>query len=428
MPPKDKPKDKGKKKSLKDKKKDEEILKTSRNLKDLLSVYESECKIDNSSPHVELKKYIKACADDGTYCTKLILDKQRRAGKLKVKLVPIISAIRNVRYLLIKEIYVWDIDVKYEDVAALAHYFEQSVYSVNYLELLDCNIDSFSIERLSRSLNACTLTTILLDYNKFGDEGCRGLCAGLAGNCTLLKLSLGYCELTAASGSYLGQLVADSAISELYLDGNNLECEGLIELIKLIVDKAEQEMIERKENQSSQDSLAAGFPLLDVKTTLSRVQEAGASQSNPVVQSVKPVASVEKKKKKRKSAKKKAPPPPPKVGPWLQKLHVMNNSIDAFGIAAKYAPVICMRLVKKWIENAADLQELDLDDNLIGELGGREVLDGLQERKQAGLSAVKLWITHRMHPDTFTKILTLGSGGIKKAKKGKKGKAGKKKL
>ena len=72
--------------------------------------------------------------------------------------------------------------------------------------------------------------------------------------------------------------------SELYLDGNNLECEGLIELIKLIVDKAEQEMIERKENQSSQDSLAAGFPLLDVKTTLSRVQEAGASQSNPVVQ------------------------------------------------------------------------------------------------------------------------------------------------
>ena len=49
----------------------------------------------------------------------LILDKQRRAGKLKVKLVPIISAIRNVRYLLIKEIYVWDIDVKYEDVAAL---------------------------------------------------------------------------------------------------------------------------------------------------------------------------------------------------------------------------------------------------------------------------------------------------------------------
>ena len=71
MPPKDKPKDKGKKKSLKDKKKDEEILKTSRNLKDLLSVYESECKIDNSSPHVELKKYIKACADDGTYCTKV---------------------------------------------------------------------------------------------------------------------------------------------------------------------------------------------------------------------------------------------------------------------------------------------------------------------------------------------------------------------
>ena len=36
---------------------------------------------------------------------------------------------------------------------------------------------------------------------------------------------------------------------ELYLDGNSLECEGVIELIKLFADHAEMEAIERAEKK-----------------------------------------------------------------------------------------------------------------------------------------------------------------------------------
>ncbi len=43
----------------------------------------------------------------------------------------------------------------------------------------------------------------------------------------------------------------------------------------------------------------------------------------------------------------------------------------------------------------------------------------LYEFITAGLNTTKIWITHRMNSETFSKILTLGSGGAKK-KKGKK--------
>jgi hypothetical protein len=35
----------------------------------------------------------------------------------------------------------------------------------------------------------------------------------------------------------------------------------------------------------------------------------------------------------------------------------------------------------RWISCSADLKEIDFADNLIGELGGREILDALIKRK-----------------------------------------------
>ena len=53
-----------------------------------------------------------------------------------------------------------------------------------------------------------------------------------------------------------------------------------------------------------------------------------------------------KKKKKKKSAKKKEKPPP-RVGPWVEKIHIANNGIDAHGPGSNLAPVMCMRLLRK---------------------------------------------------------------------------------
>ena len=36
----------------------------------------------------------------------------------------------------------------------------------------------------------------------------------------------------------------------------------------------------------------------------------------------------------------------------------------------------------RWIKFSEDLKEIDLEDNLIGELGGREILDALHCRKE----------------------------------------------
>lgn len=67
--------------------------------------------------------------------------------------------------------------------------------------------------------------------------------------------------------------------SELYLDGNKLECEGLIELIKIVVDSAEQESIKRQEekltgNNGVEETGAMSF--LGVKTGMSSVRSGSA--------------------------------------------------------------------------------------------------------------------------------------------------------
>lgn len=41
-----------------------------------------------------------------------------------------------------------------------------------------------------------------------------------------------------------------------------------------------------------------------------------------------------------------------------------------------------MILICRLITHSEGLQELDLDDNLIGDLGGREILEALMDRKE----------------------------------------------
>jgi len=47
---------------------------------------------------------------------------------------------------------------------------------------------------------------------RFGDAGCQHLCEGLAGNETMLSLSLNYCGLTAKSARCLGHMIATTAL------------------------------------------------------------------------------------------------------------------------------------------------------------------------------------------------------------------------
>ncbi len=47
--------------------------------------------------------------------------------------------------------------------------------------------------------------------------------------------------------------------------------------------------------------------------------------------------------------------------------------------------MICMRVFKRWITSSPSLEELNLDDNQIGDGGARELLNAMQRRKEGEL-------------------------------------------
>lgn len=64
------------------------------------------------------------------------------------------------------------------------------------------------------------------------------------------------------------------------------------------------------------------------------------------------------------------------------------------------------------------IEDVNLDHNLIGDGGARELLQGLILRKEAGLPVMKLTVTVYISQETFQKIVEY-STSAKKKKKGK---------
>ncbi|XP_048247427.1 uncharacterized protein LOC124119712 [Haliotis rufescens] len=418
MPKKGKGKGKGKDKGKKGKKGRSRLSETDDVvMKKLLKCYERNCALTDSQMCPGVKAAIKAAMEGEKLLTRFILESvpQEQEGDLPVLLEPFLASIRQERYILIKDLHIWDYPMSYENVATLSLLMEKPAYLVRQLEMMDCLLEANSINRFSRIFRACdTLTILNLDYNEFGDEGCQYLCRGLDGNVTMLSLSLCYCDLGKESGRYLGHILSTTAVREMYLDGNNLECEGVTELIKLCVDQAEAESFQKAEAariKEQEEALKAELEKENRYTT--RSEQSGESDG------AKSPTGKKKKKKGKKKKKTKEPPAPPPVGPWVYKLHVADNGIDAMGESREIAPIICMRLFRKLLMCSHCLEELDLEDNLIGDLGGREIVEGLMYRKEEKLGGVKMRTTHRMNADTFNTIIKLGSG-LKKKKKGKK--------
>jgi len=81
------------------------------------------------------------------------------------------------------------------------------------LEVTDSLLDPMGVQRLARSFRiAQFLTKINLDFNEFGDEGCKSLCRGLETNVSMLSVSMCYCDLGIDSGTYLGKMVSTTAV------------------------------------------------------------------------------------------------------------------------------------------------------------------------------------------------------------------------
>ena len=83
-------------------------------------------------------------------------------------------------------------------------------------------------------------------------------------------------------------------------------------------------------------------------------------------------------------------------------------------------------IFSRYVVSSPLLEEVNVEGNWIGEGGAREVMLALQQRKEAGLPAMKMRVSPRICPEIFAEImqLTVSSGGAKKRRSGK----GKKKV
>lgn len=143
---------------------------------------------------------------------------------------------------------------------------------------------------------------------------------------------------------------------------------------------------------------------------------------------------VEKKKKKKRSIE-----DIPPFGPIVHKIHLFDNEIDCLqpdGLNIVQQTINAFaRLVKitfllkklnsiqskyRLIEISEDLEELDLDENVIGHVCGNTILEALKSRKESKLKKIKINVSEKIDQYVFADILKLSVKMKKKRKRTKK--------
>ncbi|XP_040204736.1 uncharacterized protein LOC120936456 isoform X2 [Rana temporaria] len=388
-------------------------------LKKFLKRYENHCAQCQSIASPTITQALKKCIQNGSSYLKIILSCPGNPSdsSASVLLRPLLMTIRDERYMLGTDLCLWGISVSNQDVASLAILLELSgrtSYPFVKLEAIDCGMDVWSVERLGKAIRCSQLTSVTLDYNEFKDEGIQGLVHGLEENTKVVTLSLCYCKLGPSSGALLGKVLAESAVSELYLTGNYLQCSGAVDLIASIADYAQDLATERPPEQPF--DLAHQILEAQGQTGISTAISGDLEISErPATSPNRPAEHKKSKKRGRKGTKKAALPP----GPWVTKLHLADNGIDAMGEKKETGVLEFSQLLSSLIRYSEQLSELDLDNNCLGEMPATDILEALTSRNQGKLPRLKIKVTAQISSITFKAILKQ-SKKLKVSKKKKK--------
>ncbi|XP_051839321.1 uncharacterized protein LOC127553002 [Antechinus flavipes] len=339
-------------------------------LKKFLKTYEKHCVQSQTSVCPAIKKALKISIENEQILRKLTLVSPgvSPTGFPEVSLEPLLKTIRDERYMLGRELCIWGMKLKNSDVASLAILLElqgRTMYPFSTLEIINSQMDLWSLERLGKSFLSSNLLSIILDYNKFINEGVDILMAGLEKNQKLKILSLRYCNLGPSSGSKLGWAVSQSSICELYLNGNYLQCSGALALIKHIAEFAETQGKDRRKK-------------------ILRYRRSSSQQVLPGI----------KKNKKGSS----------EIGPWLIKLNLADNGIDGRGKEGERGVLKFIQLLTHLIKYSDHLREIDLGNNVLGESAAIDILEALKERKKGKLSNLEIIVTPQISSDIFRSI------------------------
>ncbi|CAH2246511.1 Hypothetical predicted protein [Pelobates cultripes] len=387
-------------------------------LKRFLKTYENHCSGAQSLASPTITRALKKCIQTETRYVKIILSclENPPEDTPPVLLQPLLMTIRDERYMLGTEFHIWGIPLSNQDVASLAILLElngRTCYPFCKLDAIDCSIDVWSSQRLGRAIKYSQLTSISLDYNDLHDEGVQGLVDGLEGNKKVVSLSLCYCNLGPTSGKLLGNVLAETAVSELYLDGNYLECSGAVDLITVIAEYAQSQVSEEKVDAAT--NLA--HQILEADQSVGIHTAVSGHSANTAQPENKLGKSIGKKKGKRKGKKKQKTICVP--GPWVSKLHLADNGIDSRGKEGEIRVLEFTQLLSCLIRYSEQLSELNLDDNCLGQLAANDILEALTERNTRKLPRLKIRVIEQIPAAIFKEILKQ-SGKLKVSKKKRK--------
>ncbi|EHB02324.1 RING-box protein 2 [Heterocephalus glaber] len=194
---------------------------------------------------------------------------------------------------------------------------------------------------------------------RLGNEEIERIFSGLENNKRLQGLSLRYCGLGPWSGQRLGSIISQSAICKLHLDGNYLQCSGSLALLRPLAEYAE---MQGKEPPAT----------------------ASPDTRNPTQQ-------LHKIKNKKRLTE---------AGPWLVKLHLADNGIDGKGEEGE-SLLEFTQMLTCLIKYSAHVREIDLGNNILGEMAAAHILGALRARKTGKLPVLKITVS----PDhTFRSI------------------------
>nr|XP_042137388.1 uncharacterized protein LOC107401031 isoform X2 [Peromyscus maniculatus bairdii] len=385
-------------------------------LQKFLKTYQKYCVQSRTSPCPAIQRDLKSSIDREQVLRRFMLV---RAGDASVSsppvsLEPLLMAIRDESYVLGKEICVWGLQLTNPEIARLALFLESKGHTtcpVTTLEIINCKMDLWSLGRLGKALQFSGLQLLVLDYCKFGNEELESIFSGLETNQRLQGLSLRYCGLGPQSGPRLGSVISQSAICELHLDGNYLQCSGTLALLRPIAEYAEMQ----GKAQPTSASPHAGNP-----TLLPQVCRGGSSTLSQIAKSSEAVTvqRTSQRKRGKRGIRKKAHRPM-EAGPWVATLHLADNSIDGTGTDGEQLPELA-RTLTCLIKYSTHLREIDLGNNVLGETAAVAILEALRARKAGKLPPLKVTVTPRISSDTFTSIWKHSKKSNKTSKKKKK--------
>ncbi|XP_057624383.1 uncharacterized protein LOC130873562 [Chionomys nivalis] len=369
-------------------------------LQKFLKTYQKHCAQSGTSLCPTIQRDLKSSIEREQILRKFTLVRagDATASHPPVSLEPLLMAIRDERYTLGKELCVWGLQLTNPEIARLALFLESkghTICPVTTLEIINCKMDLWSLGRLGRALQFSSLYFLALDYCKFGNKELESIFSGLENNQRLQGLSLRYCGLGPQSGQRLASVISQSAICELHVDGNDLQCSGTLALLRPIAEYAE---MQGKDQPALASPHTGNLPLLPQvcgggNSTLSQI----AKSSETVT-----VKRTSQRKRGERGIRKKVNRLM-EAGPWVVTLHLADNSIDGTGVEGEQLLELT-RTLTRLIKYSPHLRELDLGNNVLGETAAADILEALRARKTGKLPPLKITVTPRISSDTFTAI------------------------